>query len=80
MSIVFIYVNIIRTKFVDKTFMKGVELTYLVLIMIIILNLIGFVCLFEEYSRIYFIFLFSVQATLECCEIENFFAVQKEFS
>ena len=72
MIVVFIYVNIIRTKFVDKTFMKSFELTYLMLIIIIILNIIGFISLFEYTPRIYFIFLFSIQATLECCEIENF--------
>ena len=77
MIIVFIYVNIIRTKYVDKTFMKSFELTYLMLIIIIILNIIGFIFLFEHTSRIYFIFLFSVQATLECCEIENFFKFKK---
>lgn len=73
MIVVFIYVNIIRTKFVDKMFMKGFELTYLILIVIIILNVIGFISLFEHNSKIFFIFLFSIQATLECCEIENFF-------
>ena len=79
MIVVFIYVNIIRTKFVDKTFMKNVELTYLMLIIIIILNIIGFISWFEYTSRIYFIFLFSVQATLEYCEIENFFQFKKSF-
>jgi len=77
MIVVFIYVNIIRTKYVDKTFMKSFELTYLVSIIIIILNIIGFVYLLQHTSRIYFIFLFSIQATLECCEIENFFKFKK---
>lgn len=77
MIVVFIYVNIIRTKFVDKTFMKNVELTYCMLIIIIILNITVFISVFEYTSIIYFVFLFSVQATLECCEIENFFEFKK---
>ena len=77
MIVVFIYVNIIRTKFVDKTFMKNFELTYLMLIIIIILNILGFIYLFKYTPRIYFIFLFSVQATLECCVLKNFFRIKK---
>jgi len=77
MIVVFIYVNIIRTKFVDKTFMKGFKLTYLMLIIIIILNIVALKYLFEYTPSIYFIFLFSVQATLECCEIDQFFQFKK---
>ena len=77
MIVVFIYVNIIRTKFVDKTFMKSFQLTYLMLIIIIILNILGFISLFKYTPRSYFVFLFSVQATLECCVIENFFRLKK---
>ena len=73
MIITFIYVNTIRARFVDKTFIKSFQVKYLILIGIIILNIIGFISLFEHTQRIYFVFLFSVQATLECCGVEIFF-------
>ncbi|WP_160692394.1 HAMP domain-containing sensor histidine kinase [Clostridium sp. C2-6-12] len=72
MITVFIYVNLIRTKFVDKTFMKSFQIGYFILIGIIILNIVGFMLLFEYTPRIYFILLFNVQAILECCALENF--------
>ncbi len=73
MILVFIYVNMIRIKFVDKTFMKYFEFKYFILIIIIILNVIGIISLFKDQQITYFVFLFSIQATLECCEIENIF-------
>ena len=77
MITVFIYVNIIRAKFVDKTFIKNLQIGYLVLIEIVGLNWIGLIFLFEYTPRIYFVFLFSVQAVLECCSVENFFVCKK---
>lgn len=73
MITVFIYVSIIRAKFVDKTFIKNFQIGYLILIEIIILNIIGFIFLFEYTPRIYFVLFFSVQAILECCGVECFF-------
>lgn len=73
MIIVFIYVNIIRSKFVDKTFMKGFQIGYLMLVGIIVLNIAEFIFLFENTPRIYFVLLLNVQAILECCALENFF-------
>ena len=73
MITVFIYVNMIRAKFVDKTFMKGFRIGYLILVGIIALNIVEFIFLFEYTPRIYFILIFCVQAILECCALENFF-------
>lgn len=70
---VLIYVNIIREKFINKTFIKRLKMTYLILIMIIVLNIICTISFFENDSIIYFFLLFSVQAVLEYCEIENIF-------
>ncbi len=67
----FIYINIIRTKFIDKTFMKSFQITYLVLSIIIILNAIGIALLFKDVSVVYLILLYTVQANLEYCQIEN---------
>ena len=76
MILVFIYINMIRIKFVDKTFMKYFEFKYFMSIIIIILNIIGIISLLEDQPITYFVFLFSIQATLECCEIENIFKLR----
>lgn len=74
--VAFIYVNIIRTKFVDKTFMKSFGGTYLVLIIILILNIIGIILLFHNISKNYFLILYSVQATMEYCLLGNIFELK----
>jgi len=71
--IAFIYVNIIKTKFVDKTFMKSFDIEYLVLIMLIIINTAVIIFLFDDILEYYFLFLYSVQATIEYCAIGNIF-------
>lgn len=68
-----IYVNMIREKFINKTFIKRRQMTYLILSMIIVLNIICMILFFENNSNIYFFLLFSVQAVLEYGEIENIF-------
>src|SRR5471030_693758 len=71
--IAFIYVNIIKTKFVDKTFMKSFDIEYLVLIMLVIINTAVIIFLFNDILEYYFLFLYSVQATIEYCAIGNIF-------
>lgn len=73
MITVFIYVNMIRTKFVDKTFMKSFQIDYIILTGMIMLNIVNFILLFEYTPIIYFVLLLNVQAILECCALENFF-------
>lgn len=68
-----IYVNMIREKFINKTFIKRLQMKYLILTMIIVLNIICIILFFEDNSIIYFFLFFSVQAVLEYYEIENIF-------
>lgn len=77
MIIVFIYVNIIRAKFVDKTFIKKFQISYLILSAIIILNMMVFISLFENTPQINFVLLFNIQAILECCALENFLKLKR---
>lgn len=67
----FMYVNMIRTRFVDNTFMKGFGIIYLILTSIIIINVIGIMSVVEVVPKFYIFLLCSMQATLEYCIIGN---------
>lgn len=67
----FMYVNMIRARFVDNTFMKGFGIIYLILTSIIIINVIGIMSVVEVVPKFYIFLLCSMQATLEYCIIGN---------
>lgn len=75
--IAFIYVSIIKAKFVDKIFIKKIEIVYVVSIIIIILNIIGIWVSFSERYIYYLLILHSVQSSLEYCQIQNIFKFQR---
>ncbi|OOM81625.1 HAMP domain-containing sensor histidine kinase [Clostridium sp. BL-8] len=69
--VAFMYVNMIRTKFVDNTFMKGFGIMYLMLTSIISINFIGIMSVVEFVPKHYIFLLSSIQAIFEYCIIAN---------
>ena len=74
-----IYVNIIREKFVDKTFIKKFKIKYFVLISIVIVNFIGIISLVESIPNSYLVFLCSIDITLEYCIVGNIFKFKSSY-
>lgn len=69
--VAFMYVNMIRTRFVDNTFMKGFGIMYLILTSIISINFIGIMSVVEFVPKHYIFLLCSIQAIFEYCIIGN---------
>lgn len=74
--IAFIYVSIIRTKFVEKVFIKETKRLNIISIIIIILNVIGIKIVSKNLNIYYLVILYSIQATLEYCQIDNIFKLK----
>lgn len=70
MILAFIYVYIIRGKFVGKGFVARFKVIYLILIMILAINVTEIIMLFKDIPKSYFILFYSMHATLEYCIIK----------
>ncbi|WP_242841790.1 sensor histidine kinase [Clostridium beijerinckii] len=70
MIVAFVYVYMIRGKFGGKGFVTRFKVIYLIFIMILGINIIEIITLFNDIPKRYFILLYSMHATLEYCIIK----------
>lgn len=67
----FVYVNIIQSKFVERTFMKNFNIVYVISTSLILLNIFEIVVLNRGTSIYYLLLLYSGKVTLEYYQINK---------
>lgn len=67
----FVYVNIIQSKFVERTFMKNFNIVYVISTSLILLNIFEIVVLNRGTSIYYILLLYSGKVTLEYYQINK---------